>query len=909
MMVLWGRADEQLAIDRLLGGARDGRSGRLVIRGDAGIGKSALLRYAERAAGGMRVLSSHGVETEAEFAYAGLHMLLRPVLDRIDALPRPQAAALRRVLALSASDGADDKYLVGLAVLSLLSDLAEDQPVLCLIDDAHWMDTASADALIFAARRLDSEGVVLLAAGRDPRRSFPGAALPELRLAGLDQASAALLLDERAAGIPQGLRARVLAEAAGNPLALIELAAHAGVAGMDGPGPLPAARDMFAAQLRELGEPARTVLLLAAAEPTGELAVVAEAARQLDADPEAIDSAEQAGLVRVTANRLEFRHPLIRSAAYHDATPADRRAAHRALADALHSANRDEFERRAWHIAAATVGWDEGVAASMESAALRSLNRGGYVAAAAAYERAAALTRDRGSRARRLLAAATAANDGGDLDRAVRLADEADRFSGDELQLARLALLRAQMPASDGAERISALLAAATPIRDRDPDLVMDMFVHAVLLAWTHFHKRLAVKAADLLRDALARENHANHVEQDDRGCSAASFAAAAAQQARLVSGDLTADRDAIDDFLAAIRASPAAATPRERLVAAMMSLSAGDHEATMQISATLVADCRAQSMVAWLAGALHSLALAQIMTGDWDGARTSALEGFQLATDTGQQVSLATGKLLGWLAALAGDEDGFRSWMERAPDVVPGSEIWFLSGRAQLDLARGQLQSALDHLVAFPRQWHAGTIFVYVPDLVEAAVGGGQPARARREADRFVAWAERTPYRWAHAVAQRCLALVTSDELHFAAAVRLHDGAGRPFEQARTQLLYGEWLRRSRRRADARVQLAASHEIFTSLGASLWAERARRELAAVGVRAGPHARKRGPLARLTPQEQQVIRLAAAGLSNRDIAAQLFLSPRTVGHHLYKAYPKLGVTSRGELSEKITSTD
>ncbi|HEX6518531.1 MAG TPA: LuxR C-terminal-related transcriptional regulator [Streptosporangiaceae bacterium] len=896
-MVLLGRTEEQLVVDRLLADARSGRSGTLVIRGEPGIGKSALLEYAAANATGMRILRSSGAETEAELPFSGLHMLLCPVLATISALPSPQAAALRRAFGIDAG-GTDDQYLVGLAVLSLLSELAETAPLLCLIDDASWLDRASAVALSFAARRLESEGVVLLCAARDARGSSYGPALPELRLTGLDQADAARLVDERAARLPPGLRARVLTEARGNPLALIELAAHAGTAPADGPEPLPATSDMFAAALGRLGVSARTMLLLAAAEPAGDLALIVRAARAMGADPYEVDRAEQAGLVMLTTNRLEFRHPLIRSAAYHGASLADRRAAHRALADALGPCRADFRDHRAWHIAAATAGMDERAAATMEDAARRSLERGGYVAAAAAYERAAALTPGRQQRARRVLAAVGAANDGGDLDRAIRLAERLDQLSGDDVLRARLALVRAQMPTADRADHIAGLIASAERIRFSDPDLTITMLTQAASLAWTHHNKQLARTAANLLRELPG--------VRDER---AYPFAAAVAQQALLLAGDRD-DQPGISDFLKVIQARPGDAKPMERIIASWIAFSNGDLEATAKISADLVADCRSDGMVGWLAGALEGLAVAQFMVGDWNSARASATEGFRLALDTGQglRVSLFA-RLLAWFSAHTGDEDGFRSWVEQAPADVAGVQGWYLAGCVQLELANGRFEPALGHAEELAASLGLSTVFMYQPDLVEAAVRTGHDERAREQASRFAAWAEQSGFQWARAIAHRCLALVTGQEAHFAEAIGLHEGAGCPFELARTRLLYGEWLRRHRRRADARTQLAVACEIFVGLGADGYANRAGAELTATGASPERHGRRPDPLSRLTPQEAQVVRLAAEGLSNRDIAARLFLSPRTVGHYLYRAYPKLGVASRAELRVKTSNDD
>ena len=911
-MTLRGRAEERLVIDRLLANAREGRSGKLVLRGRAGIGKSALLEYAAQAASGMRVLRASGFETEAEFPFAGLHMLLRPALDRIEALPGPQAAALRRAFgdsdSDSDSDGADDQFLLGLAALSLLSELAEEQPLLCLVDDAHWLDAASAQALLFVARRLAEEGVVLIIAAREQPGPSALPLPPALQLTGLDESAAAQLLDERAPGLPPGLRDRVLAEAAGNPLALVELAGQAGGAGGEpgarGPGPLPAAervREVFHSQLRQLADPARMLLLLAAAESSGELAVVLAAAQKLGIDPAALNAAERADVIRVSSGRLEFRHPLLRSAAYHSASSAGRRAAHGALAEALAGGSLEERDRRAWHLAAAATGPDERAAAELETVAERSRTRGGYAAVAAAYERAADLTPATQARAGRLLAAATAANDAGQLDRAVQLAARAAELPGDDLLRARLTLLRANMPTADRERHVAALPAAAALVAGAEPKLAASMLIRASHAAWSSHDSTLAAAAAAQLRELRP-------VTGED------SFAVAI--QAVLAVGDLAADSRTISEYLARIRRDPAGKSPSERLAAGNIAFWAGDHDAVWEISAALAADCRRQGMVGWLAGALQGLAMAQHLRGNWADARASALEGLRLAADTGQRPRVAfMSGMLSWLAAHAGYEDGFLAWTTRPDGRVPdasssvGARLWFHQGRALLDLGDGQYGRACDHLEQARQWWDAGTALVGRADLVEAAIRSGKTDLAREEQAAFDGWASQVGRQWARAVALRCRALVSADEdgddagAHYAAAVRLHDGAGRPFEQARTHLVYGEWLRRNRRRITARDQLSAALDLFEDLGAAGWARRARTELTAAGGRPDQRpARPTGVLAKLTTQEFQVASLAAHGMSNRDIAAQLFLSPRTVGYHLYKAYPKLGVTSRGELA-------
>ncbi len=909
--MLYGRAPEQRVIDRLLADAGDGRSGTLVIRGDAGVGKSALLEYAAReaTASGFRVLRAAGVETEAELSFAGLHMLLRPALDRIGELPGPQAAALHRAFGIHAGPGADDRFLTGLAALSLLSDLAEERPVLCVIDDAHWLDEASAQALLFAGRRLDADRVVMISAARDSARLPRVAGPPELRLEVLDEAAATQLLTESAPGLPVTVRATILAQAAGNPLALIELARGGNRGGGSEPLAADMARELFAAPLAELPDDARTLLLLCAADATGVLDTIFAAGRALGVEAAALAAAERAGLVRVRDGMLAFRHPLVRSVVYHDASLASRQAAHAALAVAVGAASPDDAERRAWHLAAAASGRDEQAAAELEAAAERARTRGGYAAVAAAYDRAAALTPDPRNQVRRLIAAAQAAADAGDPSRADQLASQAEDLTDDPLPRARISLLRLKMNAGDRLQRAREVPAIASAIADRDPELAAAMLAQALsaVVASSDFETGTEIIAGFRALPATA--------PADPRSL------AAVLTQFYLQFRDPTyADNGILTAFVTAIRRNPAGAEPADRLTAGVYAFGFGDDDAALDISAELVADCRANAMIGWLAGAQQVLVMAQIARGEWADAGANAVEGLRLATDLRQLPrAVYLSCQLAWLSALRGDREESAGWIEEAarlrpPDATSGDGAgWDALCLAQLDLADGRVATARAHLDRLEQEWKLST-FVYRPDLVEAAIRTGKAAEARRVADLVVAEAAREGQRWQQAVALRCRALVEDDQAGelYPEAVRLHDAPGRPMERARTHLLYGDWLRRNKRRRDAQAQLTTALGIYEELGAAGWAARTRTELAAAGGRAErqPAGGSAGPLAALTTQELQVVRLAATGRSNRTIAAQMFLSPRTVGYHLYKAYPKLGVSSRAELAMLIrTSAD
>jgi hypothetical protein len=514
--MLHGRSAETARIDVLLAAARHGRSGTLVIRGEAGVGKTALLDYAAATAG-MRVLRGTGIESEAELPFAALQLLLRPGLGRLDVLPPPQAQALRGAFGLAGTPGAD-RFLIGLAALSLLAELAGDAALLCLVDDAHWLDRASADALQFAARRLGSEGVVLLASAREDGFEAPG--LPELTLGRLGREASRALLAERAPGLPPALADRVLAEADGNPLALLELpAALSGsskvpvalAASLELPAPLPLPRRLqqsYYRQVAALPAPTRTFLLAAAAEETGDLGLVRRAAQALGVPAAAADAAERSGLIAVRASEVAFRHPLVRAAVYQGATSAERGAAHAALAGALDDplAGEPDADRRAWHLAAAAAGPDERVAAALEQAADHARQRLGHAAAAAALERAARLTPAQPDRARRLIAAAGAALDAGRPDAATMLADQGQPLTTEPGALAEIARVRAWVAMERGAmHRVHELVVAgAGPIAGSDPLAASAMLRLGAVAGWWAGDAKLVQDAADRMT-ALGR--------------------------------------------------------------------------------------------------------------------------------------------------------------------------------------------------------------------------------------------------------------------------------------------------------------------------------------------------------------------------------------------------------------------
>ena len=902
--MLYGRRAECDALERLLADARRSRSGVLVVRGEAGVGKSALLDHAAGRADGMTVMRAAGVESEAELPFAALHQLLRPVLGLAGRLPGHQAAALAGALGLQPPEGRD-RFLVSVAVLSLLAEAADARPVLGLVDEAQWLDRSSAEALGFAARRLEAEGVVLLFAARDgDPREFPADGLPELHLGGLDpEPAAALLAAAAGAELPGAVVGPLVERTGGNPLALLELPGAldpgqlAGRAPLEDVLPLTARLERtFGERVRRLPADARTLLLVAAAETTGDPAPVLRAGASLGAGAAALDQAEAAGLVR-TGERLRFRHPLVRSAAYRTASFAARQAAHRALAEVL--AGEDTADQRAWHLAAATVGPDEAAAAELERSADRARRRGGHAAAAAALERAAELTGDDPERGRRLAEAAGAAWLAGQADRAVALADRAQPLATDPRSQAALAHLRGSVEASRGiALDATAMLVAASELAAPvDPSQALTMLVEA---------SETASYAGDVTPTAELGRRAAALPVTDKTG----EFLSDLLQGMGLVAeGDAPAGEPRLR------RAIALAATmdhPRRLLWAGVAAFLVGDSTAGDALFARAAAKARQDGAVGLLPQALEYLAPVELVAGRLDAAAATAGEGLRLARDTGNDTSacrhLCT---LAHLAAIRGDEDACRAAAAEALDRSAARGLGLpatLAGHALalLDLGMGRPADALARLqrllAAGPGAGSPFFAAYTVPDLVEAAVRAGrrEVAAAPLAAFEQLATMVATPDLLAQLA--RCRGLLAGDEEaggRFEEALALHQDQARPFDLARTELLYGEALRRDRRRGEARAHLRSALESFQRLQAAPWAERAGAELRATGET----ARRRDPstLSQLTPQELQIVQLVGEGGTNREIGAQLFLSRRTIDYHLRNVFVKLGVSSRTEL--------
>ncbi|MFJ4794987.1 ATP-binding protein [Kitasatospora purpeofusca] len=920
--MLYGRAAEEGQLRSLLRRAAEGASGALVVHGEAGIGKTALLDHlaaeatgAAAAAGNSaadgasgasgrataRVLRTTGIEAETELPFAALHQLLRPALDRLGLLPEPQADALRAAFGLAAPTG-QDRFLTGLGVLTLLSEYAGESPLLCLVDDAQWVDRASLDALAFAARRLDSEGVVMVFAVREP---VP-LGLPELRLDALDrEAVAALLAEHVGADLPPHVRERVAAEARGNPLALIELPralSEEQRAGLLGPlpaapaDPTPASRvtAAFGDRLGRLPESTRAALLVAAADDMGDLGVVLTAAGVSAA---ALEPAETAGLIHLDGAVLTFRHPLVRAAAYRGATLARRIGAHLALAEVLVGA--EHADRRAWHRAAASTGPDEAVARELDAAAERAGGRQGTASASAAHERASQLSPDPADRRRRLVAAAQAAADAGQFRRVAALLRRGGEDSGAPAgnaaaenapagnaaaANAELARVRAALELNEGSavRAVEVLLAAG----DAGPTILTEAF-----------HAAQSAGDPDLVERVRARV-----------AAAPADHPATLTALAAVYGGEP----------VAAERFEAAARDPgtlfSERFLAAHAVHALADHGRARELAELLLAHCRSHGLLGWQATCLHLLAEAHLALGELRPAARAAEEGLTIAGYAGlDHRACYLRATLAVCAAVEGDEPRCRELAGAALDHARDHELGTAAAQARYALAlahlgAGDAAAALAHLDAADR--HPGGPPVLnapvLPELVEAAARAGtvRPGAA----ERLGRWADQCGSPAAHALAARCRALTTDDEgaeESFHAAAAHGERAGGGLELARTRLLHGEWLRRRRRRSDARRVLREALEGFEKAGARPWAERARAELRGTGEVIDDTSATGVPLGRLTPQEREVVRLAAAGRSNREIAAQLFLSPRTVGHHLYRAFPKLGVASRDQLAAAL----
>lgn len=914
--MLYGRDDEQSVIDDLLAEVRRGCARALFVRGEAGIGKSALLDHlADKCREDFRVLRVTGVESEIELPFAALHMILAPALSALDDLPGPQAEALRVAFGQTPG-GTANPFLVGLASLSLIAELSPDRPLLLLVDDAQWVDHASTAALLFVVRRLHAEPVGVVFAARDGERGrtclAPLGGMAELRLTGLGRAAAEQLVAETRQGLAVAVRERIVKESEGNPLALVELTRQlteqqcAGgfvplAFSLDAP-PSPANRVLSSFRERILGlEPAaRQCLLVAALTDSEDADTIAAAVTALGLSLTDFAPAEHLGLVHLTlAGSVRFRHPLVRAAALAASDVRCRMTAHRALADT------SDADVRVWHLAAMATGPDEEVAAAMEQAALRAGDRAAPAAKSVAFERAADLTADHRTRARRLLEAAAAALDVAQLPRARDLAVRAARLTADPAVRAGSAAIRGAVEFESGMPHRAARthLDAAELVVESDPGFCVTLLSIAAIENW-YAGARPELTVLSLLIKGLMERLPETTGPLRELWLAMLPLGEHPWRAAPLVGGPL-----------AAIETDPSWTTPAVRATVPQLYLVFGDLRATARAAARLQAEFRAVGLIGLLVQPLTTLAIADVLQGRLRDAMTTAEEALRIARDTDQRYRVAyLCAVLAWIHALTGGADASRRLADEAETLDrAGSHVGQVLGRVYqarttLALSQGRYPEAADLYTRAkdcPATIGLTWVIYSAPDQVEVLARTGDTAEAELVLERFSQWAQAVQQPWAIAEAARCRALlVDSAEAgpYFEKALDLYQEADHRYGQARTELLYGEWLRRDLRRAEARSHLRAAIELFDALGASLWLERAANELRATGVPVPYRTQRPDPLAELTPQEIQVVRLAAAGASNREIGAQLFLSPRTVGYHLYKVFPKLGVKSRAELA-------
>jgi DNA-binding CsgD family transcriptional regulator len=908
---LLGRRSECAALDELVASVRAGLSRALVLRGEAGVGKSALLEYLVDRASRFSLARAAGVESEMELAFAGLHQLCAPFVQRLERLPGPQRDALGTAFGLRDGD-APDRFLVGLALLSLLSDVAEERPLLCVLDDTQWLDGASAEALAFVARRLGAESVGLVFAVRESNgeRRFEGVA--ELLVGGLDDRDARELLAAVVAGpLDERVRDRIVEETRGNPLALLELprgrspAELAGGFGLDG-GPALSGRieESFRERLAPLPAVTQLLLLIAAAEPVGDPLPVWKAATALGIDAGAAGPATATGLIELGA-QVRFRHPLVRSAVYNAAEPDDRQRVHRALADAT-DADVDP-DRRAWHRAQATDGLDEHVAAELEQSAGRARARGGLAAGAAFHERAAELTPDPERRAQRALVAAQGKHQAGAPDAALRLLATAEAGPMDELDRARAQLLHAQVTfaATRGRDAPPLLLEAAKRLEPLDATLAQETYLEAFAAA---------LSADRLVRGGDAREVAAA-VLAADWGPSSRDRPGACDQLlsalALLTTEGYTAGAPALKVALRAFRDEPLSEEDELRWIwlACHIARALCDDEAWDELTARQVELARRAGAFVLLPVALDDRFTVDLFAGRLAVATSLAAEADAVAEATGSHVSLSSAiALANWRGR---DAEALALTEARRQDALRhGAGLWLRASDWSAAVRYNGLGRYDDALTAAERAAEdphgLGVAPWVLSDLIEAAVRSGHPERAAGPVEWLgeIAEANGSEFAFGHHARSRALLSEgrTAERLYREAIERLGRTRIR-VSLARAHLVYGEWLRRENRRVDAREQLRVAHEMLTDMGMEAFAERARGELLATGET----VRKRTveTLDELTPQEAQIARMAADRLTNPEIGAQLFLSPRTVEWHLHKVFGKLGISSRKELDSAL----
>lgn len=872
-----------------------------MLLGEAGVGKSALMAAAADAPG-MRILRTRGIESESPLAFAALHRLLLPVLERADRLPAPQRKALLAAFgSFDGLEGSNDRFTVFLAALTLLAGAAHEGPVLCLVDDAHWLDDASAAALAFVARRLESESVAILFAARDEgSRNFDSTDIPTVRVRGLGSEAAAELLNKSGTPVAVDVCRELVQRTSGNPLALIELPTALTEHQLMGRAPLPAhlpltdgVERVFLDRSRTLSPGAQKFLLLTAVDDTGDYHVLRRAAEWLQLENSVEEELEDAGLMRVRGFDVELRHPLVRSAIYGSATNRDVRDAHRALARAMPGGQ--YLERRVWHMAAAIAGADEDVAHELDLIAERSSRNGGHEAASAAWERAADVSADDQERPRRLFMAAHSAWIAGQPNRSRNLAQLARGTATDEGLAGEIDLLRARIEWNHGSPQVGhgIVMSTAERLARVDPSRATDIAVIAAALATFGNDSGVNVDLASLIPAALPDDS-------PHRRCSSYLLQGLL----NIVGGNLGAAASVLQEAFAA---APGVEDPDLLFNLAIGALHVGADDTALGIHSRILAQARQNSE---LARVLHALALrsfTEIATGRWQEARAGLSEVLTVAEATNQRMLLgyptAALRVLDLLRD-GGQEPSKDPLTVDTPTTAHGGVMdpieadfrrWARALRLTLDdpAAAAQELGSITH----PFVSHATAI-----DRIELALRLELPAEAVRVTTGLETFAEATRQPWARALAAhaRAVADPAQAETHFTAALLHHQNCPRAFNRGRTELAFGEFLRRNRQRVRAREHLGRALQIFRDLDAGPWVERARDELRASGQ--SVQKRDQETIAALTPQELQVALLVQQGLANKEVASRLFVSPRTVDFHLRNVFTKLGISSRAALT-------
>ncbi len=905
---LLGRSRERERLDRLLADIRSGRSGALVVRGEAGIGKTALLEQLVEQASGCMVARATGVQADMELPFAGLQQLFGSMLGSLERLPDPQRDAVEVAFGLR-SGPAPDRFEVGLAMLGLLAEVSEQEPVLCVVDDAQWLDQASARTLAFVARRFMAESVALVFAVREPTEEQTFARLPELIVEGLNDEDARGLLGSAIVGrVDERVVDRIVAETRGNPLALLELprglsgAELAGGFGVSSTQPLSDRLEQsFLGRVRSMPGQTQRFLLLAAAEPVGDPALLMRAAELVGLAVDAATPAEAVGLIELAA-QVRFPHPLVRSAIYRAAPLADRQAVHRALAEATDA--QTDPDRRTWHRAQAALGADEDLAAELERSAERAQARGGLAAAAAFLERAAALTPDRARRARRALAAAQAKYLAGSPEAALRLLESAVSAPMDALEVAMAQRLRGRIALHVGrsGEGAPVLFDAAKQLESLDPGLARETHLEALHAA------AVAGRLGIGMRDA-----------------------ATAARTAPTAPGPQRASDVLLDGLAVRFTDGIGAAAPILKQALAALLDGNGDYEEDMRwpwLATRVAADvfdddtwhllASRYVQITRRAGALGVLPIAlmhlsnlRVFEGKLDTAAALVEEIDSIMDATGSR-RISVPKLL--LSAYKGDEAQASSLIDEAQrDAIARGEGFVLTfgehAHAVLHNALGHYETALENAQRASAQDELHASVWSLPELVEAAIRSGKPELAADALERLRQRTQVAGTEWALGIEARCAALLSDDAIAedlYREAIERLDHCRVAMDRARAQLLYGEWLRRRGRRVDAREQLRTVRASFAEMGAEAFAQRAERELLATGET----ARKRTieTADDLTPHEARIARMARDGASNQDIATELFVSRKTVEYHLHKVFSKLGISTRQQLEYVLPGT-